>query len=113
MPNKVRYDIAPQIRKVFLEAIRIIEEKDNLTFPEIMAECIRKNPLKTLQAVAKFAPREREVRGEINHKHSVDTAETVRAAAEIVGEAIAELEDQRNQTSVSHKPVLLDQVRAN
>lgn len=111
MVAKVRYDISPQIRKAFLEALRIIEDQDNLTFPEIMAECIRTNPLNTLQAVARFAPREREIRGEINHRHSIDTAETVRAAAHIVGSALAGLQDQRNQASLPHKPVLLDQVR--
>ena len=113
MAGKVRYDIAPQIRKAFMDALKIIEDQDGLTFPEIMAECIRKNPLNTLQAVARFAPREREVRGTIDHthKHSIDTAATVQAAAAIVGQALGQLKSQRGQASLSHEPVLLDQVR--
>jgi hypothetical protein len=113
MAGKVRYDIAPQIRKAFMEALKIIEDQDGLTFPEIMAECIRKNPLNTLQAVARFAPREKEVRGTIDHthKHSIDTAATVQAAAAIVGQALGQLESQRGTTLVQDQPILLDQVR--
>ena len=59
--RKGKHDIAPAIRASFLAAIKIVEQKQGKTLPELMAEWLIKDPIAMLNVISKFLPREARV----------------------------------------------------
>lgn len=112
MGAKAKHDIAPLVRGAFHQALQHIERGDDgeekLTFSQIMAKCIRANPLATLQAVARFAPREQHVSGSIKHQHSIDTPDTIRAVDDFIAGYAAPRAIEGTATPVQDEPVLPD-----
>lgn len=70
-PAGSRFEIAPTIRKNFLEALRIKATKEGITVPELMVQWMELDPFALLNSVAKFTPRE--VKSERTVNHSVDS----------------------------------------
>ncbi len=70
--RKGKHDIAPVMRASFLNAIEILKKETGRTFPEIMAEWIQADPVAMINAISKFAVKERNVSGslDVNHRHS-------------------------------------------
>lgn len=64
-----KHDIAPAVRGAFLEALEIIKREDGKTFPQIIADWMREDPIKVLTAVSKFTVREATVSGKVQHDH--------------------------------------------
>jgi len=70
-------DMAPVMRKAFLESIKVIQRRTGKKFPEIMADWLEENPATMLNAISKFAVREHTVKGNIDHVHTHEVKEAI------------------------------------
>lgn len=76
MGRKAKHDIAPVVRSAFLRGFEKYCEEKGITRSDAMMQLIKdEGLLPVLNAVSKYAVRESEVRGSVdhNHRHSVES----------------------------------------
>jgi len=99
--RKAKNDISPMMRHAFAKGIGIVARKQGLTIPELVATWIEEDWKAVVSAMGKFAVREKQVSGNIEHDHKHEhthrsVSETDKWIESIVGSG---------KESTSEKPV--------
>lgn len=106
--RKGKHDIAPAIRASFLAAIKIVEQKQGKTLPELMAEWLDKDPIATLNVISKFLPREARVHA--RHDHTLSTA-SFPATREFLKSVVDQQSVKAPSKAIHNRPVVVDPTR--
>ena len=85
--RKGKPNVAPVMRARFLAALKLVEQREGKTLPELMTDWLLKDPIAMLNAMSKFKGREEHVHAE--HDHAL-TTESFSATREFVESVVAQ-----------------------
>ncbi len=85
--RKGKPNVAPVMRARFLAALKLVEQREGKTLPELMTDWLLKDPIAMLNAMSKFKGREEHVHAEHDH---VNATESLSATRELVESVVAQ-----------------------
>lgn len=85
--RKGKPNVAPVMRARFLAALKLVEQRQGKTLPELMLDWLLKDPIAMLNAMSKYKGREEHVHAE--HDHDL-TTESLSATRELVESVVAQ-----------------------
>lgn len=101
--RKAKNDISPMMRHAFAKGIGIVARKKGLTIPELVATWIDEDWKAVVNAMGKFAVREKQVSGNVNHDHTHEhTHRSVSETDKWIESVVGIGEESPPEKSMSH-----------